>query len=189
MLRYRLQQPRLPLISLFLGLCCLGAVWATGERGLPAEEGIQNFGKVSDGLFRGAQPGTAGISNLVRLGVKAIINLRMPDESWKDEEIQARAHGILYTNLPMHRLGKPADDQVRKVLSLIETLPGPVFVHCQHGCDRTGTIIACYRMKHDHWSYNDALREAERYGLSAFERGMRDYINQFAKARSRPPKS
>ncbi len=186
MFKRRLKISHLAVIALCSGLCCFSVIWATGERGLPAQEGIQNFGKVNDGLFRGAQPDSASISNLARLSVKTIINLRMPDEGWKDEESQARAHGILYTNLPLHPLGKPTDEQVRKVLSLIQTLPGPVFIHCQHGCDRTGTIIACYRIARDHWSYDESMREAERYGLSPLERGMRDYIKDFAKGMSRP---
>ena len=184
-----LKTPRLLPTALSLCLFSLGPVCAAGERGLPVQQGILNFGKINDGVYRGAQPDAAGIGNLERLGVKTIINLRMPDEGWKAEEAEARAHGILYTNLPMDALGRPADEQVRKVLSLIETLQGPVFIHCQHGCDRTGTIIACYRIKHDNWSGDTALKEAARYGLSVFERGMRQYVRDFASASARPSKS
>jgi protein tyrosine/serine phosphatase len=63
---------------------------------------------------------------------------------------------------------------------LIETLPPPVFIHCKHGCDRTGTIIACYRIEHDHWSSQAALAEARRYGMSKLARGMRRFIIRFA---------
>jgi protein tyrosine/serine phosphatase len=70
------------------------------------------------------------------------------------------------------------------VLGLIDTLPKPVFIHCIHGCDRTGTMIACYRIAHDQWSNKAALAEAKRYGLSSLERGMMKYI----KERSTTPK-
>ena len=73
------------------------------------------------------------------------------------------------------------DDEIniRRVLAAISNLPKPVFVHCQYGCDRTGTIIACYRIQQDHWANFRALKEAEVYGLSPFEIGMRSYILQF----------
>jgi protein tyrosine/serine phosphatase len=68
------------------------------------------------------------------------------------------------------------------LLALIETLPAPVFVHCRYGCDRAGTIIACYRIRHDHWSNEAALEEARKYGLSILEQGMISYIRTFGKA-------
>lgn len=151
-----------------------------GRRGLPAQEGIYNFGKVSEGLYRGAQPDEAGIQNLKRLGIKTIVNLRMPDDVLSGEETQAHANGITYTNVPLRGLGRPTDEQVKNVLALIETLPAPVFVHCQHGCDRTGTIVACYRIQHDKWLSETALDEAGHYGMSPFERGMRKFVKEFA---------
>ena len=154
--------------------------------GEPGLEGIVNFGKVNDGLYRGAQPDTLGIGNLKRLGIKTIINLRMTNEVWKAEETEANANGITYTNVPMNGFARPTPEQVAKALALIETLPSPVFVHCRYGRDRTGTIIACYRIKHDHWSSEPALQEAEHYGISKFELGMRRYIVDFGQGSTKP---
>ena len=53
---------------------------AARERGLPPQNGIANFGKVNERLFRGAQPDAVGITNLARLGIKSIINLRFDTE-------------------------------------------------------------------------------------------------------------
>jgi len=151
-----------------------------GQRGLPVREGIANFGKVSDELFRGAQPDAAGITNLHQVGIKSIINLRMPKEGWAAEEATARTQGILYTNVPMHGFGRPSEQEIENLLSLIESLPQPVFVHCRYGCDRTGTVVACYRIKHDHWAKETALAEATKYGISRFEFGMKNFILAFA---------
>jgi protein tyrosine/serine phosphatase len=65
---------------------------------------------------------------------------------------------------------------------MIETLPGPVFIHCQHGCDRTGTVIACYRIKHDKWPTEKAFKEAMLHGFSWLERGMKRSVLAFGKA-------
>src|SRR6476660_1262411 len=161
-------------------LCFVGTQ-LTRARGVPASEGIVNFGKVSEVLYRGAQPDDAGLESLKRLGVKTIINLRMENDCWKVESAKALSHGILYTNVPLRGLGRPTDDQVKTVLGLIDSLPGPVFIHCQHGCDRTGTLVACYRMKHDLWTVEKAVVEANHYGLSIFERGMKRFIQDFGK--------
>lgn len=152
-----------------------------GERGVPPSQGIGNFGKVSESLYRGAQPDATAITNLSRLGIKTIINLRMTNDVWKPEESLARANGILYTNIPLRGLGRPTDKDVEQILALIEKSSLPVFVHCEHGCDRTGTIIACYRIKREKWSADAALKEAKKYGLSKFERGMRNYVIEFGK--------
>ena len=172
----------------FIGLLALTSIFLGGSslpieaRGLPVKEGILNFGKVNEKLFRGAQPDAAGVASLNQLGVKMIINLRMPDDVWKGEEAEAISHGIVYTNVPMRGMGRPSDDQIATLLGLIETVPGPVFIHCQHGCDRTGTIIACYRIKHDRWSREKALAEAVYYGMSRFERGMKKFVADFGNA-------
>ena len=152
-----------------------------GERGLPAQNGIINFGQVNEHLYRGAQPDAAALENLKKLGVKTVINLRMSNDIWKDEEAQARCNGILCTNVPLRGMGRPTDEQINLVLSLINNSAGPVFIHCQHGCDRTGTIVACYRIKHDNWSVEQALAEAKRYGMSRFELGMKRYVTSFSK--------
>ncbi len=162
-----------------------GSLAGARERGVPPSEGIVNFGKVNDRLYRGAQPDALGISNLKKLGIKTILDLRMTNEVWPVEAAAARANGITYTNLPMKGYGRPTPDQVAQALAIIETLPSPVFVHCRHGCDRTGTIIACYRIRHEQWSAEQALQEAKQYGISIFARGMRNYIRAFAKPPAR----
>ena len=175
--------PRIHWLEAFVVLLlAAGNMAGARERGVPASEGIINFCKVNDRLYRGAQPDATGIKNLARLGVKTIINLRTANDVWKAEEAEARTSGITYTNVPLRGLGRPTDAQAATLLALIETLPAPVFIHCQHGCDRTGTIIACYRIKYDSWSSQLALEEARKYGLSALERGMRKFILAFGNA-------
>lgn len=171
---------------LVLGLHLL-STGAAGARGLPASQGITNFGKVDVTLYRGAQPDENGIKNLKALGVTTIINLRMPGDAEKAEPKLAVANGIQYTNVPLAGVGRPTDAEVAKILSVIQQSQGPVFIHCEHGCDRTGTIVACYRIQHDGWSYAEAMKEAEIYGLSPLERGMRKYIADFSKSARLPP--
>jgi tyrosine-protein phosphatase SIW14 len=174
---------RTPLLGLWvILLLVVGTKAEARNRGVPPSQGIGNFGKVNDHLYRGAQPDALGIKNLARLGIKTILNLRMTNDLWKAEAAEAGAYGIAYTNVPMKGIGRPTPEQIAKALAIIENMPGPVFVHCRHGCDRTGTVVACYRIKHDQWSGKSALQEAKHYGISAFTLGMRKFILDFGKA-------
>jgi tyrosine-protein phosphatase SIW14 len=152
-------------------------------RGVPATDAIPNFGEVTPHLYRSAQPAGPALESLARRGVKTIINLRMPGDIDPAEEVFARAHDIRYISVPMAGFSAPTDEEIARVLNLIERSPGPVLVHCQHGADRTGTVIAHYRITRQGWSVDAAMAEARRYGLSPFQLGMKDFIRRARPAR------
>ena len=56
---------------------------------------------------------------------------------------------------------------------------GPVFVHCMRGADRTGAVIAAYRIDHDHWDNYRALKEAMSLGMSFFQLPRQNFIRKF----------
>jgi tyrosine-protein phosphatase SIW14 len=109
-----------------------------------------------------------------------VIDLRAAGERSEAEEKHVEALGMKYYSMPMPGLSAPTEVQITTTLALIEDSNNwPVFVHCQRGRDRTGTVIACYRIRHDHWPNDRALTEARDHGLSRVERGMRDFILHF----------
>jgi protein tyrosine/serine phosphatase len=80
-------------------------------------------------------------------------------------------------------MSTPKADQVASVLALLnDTTSGPVFVHCKRGADRTGTVIAVYRISHDSWENKKALSEAKSHGMSIFERAMQHYVMDYKPA-------
>lgn len=168
-------------LLLCIAALCVASIAFAADRGVPASHGIVNFGKVNEHLYRGAQPDADGIANLKKLGVALIINLRTSNEMRETERAEAASNSLLYTNIPLKGMSRPSDRDITRILSAIETAPGPVFVHCEHGCDRTGTVIACYRIKHDGWDARAAFQEANHYGMSDLERGMRSYVADFAR--------
>jgi protein tyrosine/serine phosphatase len=143
---------------------------------------IPNFHKVNDVLYRGAQPKSGGLEHLRELGIKTVVNLRAGDFRAKKEESDAQIARLRYFNFPLVRWGRPQDKEMEQVLSIINNPDNqPVFVHCQHGADRTGVVIAAYRITHDGWTSKQAIAEIKRYGLKPWQLGMRDYIDDFYK--------
>jgi protein tyrosine phosphatase (PTP) superfamily phosphohydrolase (DUF442 family) len=143
--------------------------------------GLDNFAVVDGHLLRGAQPSATGIQTLKALGVTTIIDLKVPDRIGESEKAEAERSGILYTNIPLASLTPPTLEQVQAILGAITNAPGKVFLHCRAGKDRTGTVVACYRMLLEKWSNEKALHEADDMRLAAGAVRMREFINEFGK--------
>jgi protein-tyrosine phosphatase len=144
--------------------------------------GLENFGMVDTHVFRGARPGALGIQTLKQLGVTSIIDLTLPDKLGEAERLEASRNGIDYFSFPMDPLAHPSPDQVATTLSMITNATERVFVHCQAGKDRTGTIVACYRIAHCGWTSEEALREANSFQMSPAAIPMREFIARFGRA-------
>jgi protein tyrosine/serine phosphatase len=147
---------------------------------------IPNFHKVSDKLYRGAQPLSGAAQKLAELGVKTIINLRGEVDFTRVEQKEAQTAGLSYFSVEMPGLSAPSDDQVARVMEIINNPENqPVFIHCKRGADRTGTIAAIYRISNEGWTAERAIAEARLHGMSWAEFGMRSYISDYYKQQVR----
>ena len=161
----------------FLALCCNRLSAAD-----PPPAHVRNFGQVSSTIYRGAEPSPLALHDLAAaLHVRLVIDLREPGPGTVREEAEAERLGMLYRNIPFRPWSAPTPDQVQTVLALLTSKSAsPVFVHCRRGKDRTGTVVACYRIEHDGWSNSRALAEAESYGMSRLQHGMRSFVLHFS---------
>lgn len=166
------------LSSLGGGVFLLSFVWP-GFAQSP-EPRIKNFYQVDQKVYRGAQPTKEGFDYLTKLGVKTVIDLREADRRSQQEEKLVTAAGMKYINVPMTGLTPPTDQEIGKILAILEDgTTGPVFVHCKRGADRTGAVIAAYRIDHDGWDNGRALKEAMDRGMSFFQLPRQSYIRNF----------
>lgn len=117
--------------------------------------GVCNLHKVSDNLYRSAQPTAAGFRNLRALKIKTVVNLR----SFHSDRAALAGTGLDYVHIYM-KAWHPEEEDIVKFLKIV-TDPDrtPVLVHCQHGSDRTGTMCALYRIMVQGWPKTKAIDE------------------------------
>ncbi len=138
--------------------------------------GCPNLHKVSNDLYRGAQPTAEGMKELAKLGVKTIINLRSFNSD--RPEIKASGEKFVYEHIWMKAWHAEDKEIVRFLKILNDPAKRPVFVHCQHGADRTGTMCAVYRIAFQGWEKQEALREMTRgaYGYHGIWQNLLRYV-------------
>lgn len=117
--------------------------------------GVPNLYRVSGELYRGDQPSALGMRNLKQLGIKTIINLR----SFHSDRDELGDTDLAYEHIYM-KAWHPEEKEVVRFLKIVtDPRRTPVLVHCQHGADRTGAMIAVYRVAVQGWSKEEAIRE------------------------------
>lgn len=126
-------------------------------------DGVPHLNVVKPNLFRSAQPTSEGFKALQdKLHVQAVLSLR---ESSNDLGLLA---GTMIENksVPMNAM-TITEAQVIAALKILnaEMAKGPVLVHCLHGSDRTGAVIAMYRILYQRWSKEQAIDEMKNGGF------------------------
>lgn len=152
--------------------------------------GVPNGGRVNDSLYRGAQPHTAGIQELKKLGITTIVDLRGENAMLREsEKQQAQALGIRFRSIPVSAWAPPSNDQIAQFLALFRDHPQEkVFVHCRFGQDRTGVFVAAYRMAYENWPATQAMNEMYFFGFNGFwHPSMKSFVRDFpARLKSAP---
>jgi tyrosine-protein phosphatase SIW14 len=126
--------------------------------------GLPNFGRVTENLYRGGQPTSDGFNTLHATGVGIDVNLRENRSEVATEKRQVESLGIKYVEIPWSASHEPSSAQIVEFLDLVRANPNTkIFVHCRRGADRTGVMIASYRIAVQHQSVADAVSEMHRY--------------------------
>ena len=159
--------------ALIAALCVLPVRARAAGLGAPD---FPNFIQVNDRIYRGAQPRQYAWPQLAKLGGQTVIDLRQRQEHPIEAESTAvYAAGMRYLNFPMNGFDTPTTGQIEGVLNLLDR-DEHIFIHCKRGQDRTGTVIAAYRISRESWPNAKAMAEAERSGLHWYEHGMKRFI-------------
>lgn len=121
--------------------------------------GSDNFFLVAPGLYRSAQPDATGMRQYEAMGIRTVINLRANHS----DDNEAVGTGLVLRHIPINTWSIK-DSQVVDLLVMLRTEQHPLLVHCQHGADRTGLMMAMYRMVEQGWSRERAIAELREGG-------------------------
>jgi tyrosine-protein phosphatase SIW14 len=136
------------------------ASWCQAEK----EPGLPNFGRVTDHLYRGGQPTADGFNTLHTMGTGMVVDFREKPSEVATETREVESLGMKSVNIPWNANHEPSSDQVVQFLDLVRANPDTkIYVHCRRGADRTGLMIAAYRIAIEHKSAADAMSEMHRY--------------------------
>jgi protein tyrosine phosphatase (PTP) superfamily phosphohydrolase (DUF442 family) len=153
-------------VVLALGSLPVSAASPTAAAAL-ARVRIDNFGKVDDDYYRGAQPDDRDYGDLARLGVKTVVDLTRDGRD--NERGLVEQAGMTFFRIPLTTSERPSDAAVTQFLSIVnDPERQPVYVHCQGGQHRTGVMTAVYRMTKYGWTENKAYDEMKQYKFETF---------------------
>lgn len=112
------------------------------------------------GLFRGPVPCGADLDK-----VKSVINLETSTRELifggaNRELILCLRNGVQLFDFAFSGITTPDRNAVAMVSWLLrEGAPKPVYLHCRAGRERTGFMVAVYRMRVQGWSFERAYKE------------------------------
>jgi protein-tyrosine phosphatase len=164
------------------------------------EKGVPNFGEVTPTLYRGGLLSGEGLKAIQKLGVKVVVDTHADS---KHERAEVESLGMKYVAIPWH-CPWPHDEVFAKFLKVVHDNKGKkIFVHCRLGDDRTGMMVAAYRMAEEGWTADDAMTEMRSFGftrshhlicpsLAKYEQSFPERLKNspaFADERARPPRS
>ena len=143
-----------------------------------AAKGIPNFGQVTPTLYRGGQPSGEGFRELAHTGVNIVVDT---GRSKRDESL-VKNLGMVYISLPWY-CPFPKDEVFARFITLPRDNPGKkIFVHCRLGDDRTGMMIASYRMTQEGWTAKEAMQEMHEFGYRGIHHLMCPGLERYEKS-------
>nr|WP_298995500.1 dual specificity protein phosphatase family protein [uncultured Allomuricauda sp.] len=121
--------------------------------------------RLNDSVYRSEQPSKKGFKELEALGIKTSINFRRN----KDDVKKAKGTALELIHMPL-KTAELTERDIVNALRAIKDAKKPVLVHCWHGSDRTGAIMAAYRVVFENWSKEDAISELRKPELGYHEK-------------------
>jgi len=161
---------------LFLIITTVAAQQQSAEKIALLQSKLENLFRIDDGVYRSEQPSKKDFKALEAFGIDEVLNLRRYHSDNKEAES---------TTIKLHRIKTHAhsisEKQVTEALRIIKDREGPILIHCRHGSDRTGAVLAMYRIVFQGYSKEDAIKEMKEGGFG-FHKIYRNIVRMIEKA-------
>jgi len=143
-------------------------------------------------FLAGAYPGAVipqdhrqKVSDLLAAGVRVFVNLMEVDETSHEgtpfvpyeDLVQSPQPGASCLRFPIQDLSVPTIDEMTDILDAIDRCLSEnqaVYVHCWGGVGRTGTVVACWTLRHGLASPDNVLQQLSHLRRQDRERGYRE---------------
>jgi protein tyrosine/serine phosphatase len=162
------------LFAVGLALAAVPGACARAEPNTPAVPradipGLPNFAQVAPGLYRSAQPTAEGLRAAKAMGIRTVVNLR----ALHSDRALLGDTGLGYVHIRSTAWHPEDEDIVAFLTVALDPARQPVLVHCEHGADRTGLMVATYRRAVQGWTLDEALAELPAFGFHEVWVGIR----------------
>lgn len=148
---------------------------------LQAAADIPNMSIVAPNLYRGGMPNEEALEQLQRSGIKTIVSLANEKKYVEWERAATKRLGLKFVHIPLSAWKEPSQNDIEAFLTVVAKKDRePVFVHCVHGRDRTGTMVAIYRINNERWSADSAYEEMKARGFRTFFMSLKKSVFDFA---------
>lgn len=145
---------------LFLIITTVAAQHQVAEKIILSDSKLKNFFRIDKDVYRSEQPSKKDFNALDSFGMKEVLNLRR----FHSDNDEAKE-----TDIKLHRLKTHAHSisikQVTEALRIIKDREGPILIHCRHGSDRTGAVLAMYRIVFQGFTKEEAIEEMKKGGF------------------------
>lgn len=113
-----------------------------------------NFHAVTDGvIYRSKQiEPQSFVFYIDKYKIKSVLNLRGEQASseWYQQEIAVmKQQGIAHFDYRLSAIREVDSETLDKILTIIDTAPKPILIHCLGGADRTGLVCAIWKYRHE----------------------------------------
>jgi protein tyrosine/serine phosphatase len=139
---------------------------------------VPKFLEVTPNIFRSGRPDPQGVKDLIEQGLKTDLDLENATSAVEAEQKNI-GNQIKFISEPMSVLAKPSDAEVDQDLAILNDPSNfPVLVHCEQGEDRSGLIVALYRVETQKWTPEAAYQEWVANGFHQYLVNLSNYFKK-----------
>ena len=85
---------------------------------------MSNFKKIGDDIFIGPQPSAQDLQEAKQLGIKTVVDFRMPIETAASNEMLTKNAGLNYASIPVNKADL-SSSQISQLAQVMNSREGP----------------------------------------------------------------